>query len=100
MMLLIVGTFRLPAKNMELARPVMKRMAEASRAEDGCEEYCYAEDVFDPGLIHVKELWTDQASLDRHFDSAHISEWRAAWPSLGIGERDLRVYDVGEARRT
>jgi quinol monooxygenase YgiN len=23
--------------------------------------------VFDPGLIHVKELWSDQAALDRHF---------------------------------
>lgn len=78
----------------------MKRMAEASRAEDGCVEYAYAEDIFDPGLIHVKEMWIDQASLDRHFASAHIAEWRAAWPSLGIGNRDLRVFDVGEPRQT
>ena len=99
-MLLIVGTVRLPAENLELARPVMKRMAEASRAEDGCVEYVYAEDVFDRGLIHVKELWTTQAALDHHFTSTHIAEWRAAWPKLGIGERDLRVYEVGEPRRT
>lgn len=99
-MLLIVGTVRLPAHNVEAARPIMKRMAEASRAEDGCVEYAYAEDIFDPGLIHVKEMWIDQASLDRHFASAHIAEWRAAWPSLGIGNRDLRVFDVGEPRQT
>lgn len=99
-MLLIVGTVRLPAHNMAAARPVMKRMANASRAEAGCIEYSYAEDVFEPGLIHVKEMWTDQAALDRHFASAHIAAWRAAWPSLGIGDRDLRVYEVGEPRRT
>ncbi len=99
-MLLIVGTVRLPASNIEAARPVMRRMVEASRAEDGCIEYGYAEDVFEPGLIHVKELWTDQAALDRHFLSPHIAEWRAAWPELGIGDRNLRVYDVGEARST
>lgn len=99
-MLLIVGTVRLPAQNMEAARPIMRRMAEASRAEDGCIEYGYAEDVFDPGLIHVKEMWIDQAALDRHFASMHIAEWRAAWPSLGIGNRNLRVYDVGEPRQT
>lgn len=77
----------------------MKRMVEASRAEDGCVEYGYAEDLLDAGVIHVNELWTDQAALDRHFASAHIAEWRAAWPSFGIRDRDLRVYDVGEARR-
>lgn len=99
-MLLIVGTVRMPAGNMERARPIMKRMAQASRAEDGCVDYGYAEDVFDPGLIHVKELWTDQASLDSHFATAHIAEWRASWPSLGIGERDLCLYEVGEPRST
>ena len=78
----------------------MKRMVDASRSEDGCVEYGYAEDVFDPGLIHVKEMWTDQTTLDRHFASKHIAEWRAAWPSLGIRDRDLRIYDVAEPRRT
>jgi quinol monooxygenase YgiN len=98
-MLLIVGIVRLPARNLPDARPVMKRMVEASRAEDGCLEYGYAEDIFDAGLIHVKELWSDQAALDRHFASDHIAEWRAAWPNLGIRDRDLRVYDVGAPRQ-
>lgn len=99
-MLLIVGTVRLPADKLDAARPVMRRMVEASRAEPGCLDYGYAEDVLDPGLIHVKELWTDQAALDRHFASLHIAEWRAAWPLLGIGERRLVVYEVGEPRMT
>ena len=70
-MLLIVGTVRLPADNMGVARPIMKRMADASRLEEGCIDYGYAEDGFDPGLIHVKEMWTDQSALDRH-----IGRWR------------------------
>jgi quinol monooxygenase YgiN len=99
-MLLIVGTVRLPAHNMEAARPIMKRMAEASRTEEGCIEYGYAEDVLEPGLIHVKEMWTDQSALDSHFSSIHIAEWRATWPRLGIGDRNLNIYDVGAPRRT
>lgn len=97
-MLLIVGTIRLPAEQVAAARPAMQRMVEASRAEPGCVEYSYAEDLFDPGLVHVKELWRDQASLDVHFASTHIEQWRAVWSALNIGERDLRVYDVGDAR--
>jgi len=99
-MQLIVGTVRLPAENLERARPAMRAMVQASRAEPGCLEYGYAEDVLEPGLIHVKELWRDQAALDAHFASSHIAAWRAAWPALGIGERDLRVYEVTKARRT
>lgn len=99
-MLLIVGTVRLPSENLERARPAMRAMTEASRAEAGCLEYGYAEDVLVPGLIHVKELWSDQAALDEHFASPHIKVWRAAWPALGIGERDLQVYEVGSPRAT
>lgn len=63
-MLLVVGTVCLPPENLDDARPVMARMISASRAEDGCEEYAYAEDILDAGLIHVKELWRDRAALD------------------------------------
>ena len=97
-MLLIVGTVRLPADRMDAARPRMVFMIEASRAEQGCLEYSYAEDVLDRGLIHVKERWTAREALDKHFNSAHIAAWRAAWPAIGIGERNLRMYEVGESQ--
>jgi quinol monooxygenase YgiN len=99
-MLLIVGTIRLPPENLEAARNVMKQMVERSREEDGCLEYSYAEDVLNSGLIHIKEMWRDQPSLDQHFKSRHLSEWRAAWPGLGIHDRRLRSYEVSEPRET
>jgi quinol monooxygenase YgiN len=74
----------------------MASMVEATRAEAGCVEYSYAEDVLDAGLIHVTERWVDRAALDEHIRSAHIARWRAEWTSLGIGERNLSLYEVGE----
>lgn len=97
-MLLILGTIRLRGGNLARARPVIAEMVRASRAEDGCLAYSYAEDVLEPGLIHVSELWRDREALDRHFASKHLARWRAAWPRLGIGERDLRLYEVDAAR--
>ncbi len=99
-MLLIVGTVRLPPERLDEARDAMRAMILASRAEDGCLGYGYAEDVLEPGLIHVKEFWRDRAALDRHFASAHIAAWRAAWPRLGVHGRDLVLYEVGEAQAT
>jgi quinol monooxygenase YgiN len=99
-MLLIIGTIRLPSENLAEARPAMRHMVAQSLAEDGCEIYAYAEDVLEPGLIRVTEIWRDQASLDRHFATAHIAQWRLSWPALGIRDRKLDVYEVSAPRPT
>ena len=95
-MLLIVGTVRIPRENVARARPAVARMIEATREEEGCVHYAFAEDVLEPGLIHLHEVWRDRAALEAHFASAHMAEWRAAGRDVGIRDRNLRVYEVGE----
>ena len=99
-MLLIIGTIRLPAEKLDEARPVMQKMIEASHAEDGCIDYTYSQDILDASLIHVKELWRDRVSLDKHFLSDHIGDWRSEWPKLGITDRNLMLYEVGAPVKT
>jgi len=95
-MLIVAGTVCLPAENLDRARPVMAAMAAATRAEDGCLEYAYSEDVFEPGLIRIFERWRDGAALERHLQAAHLKVWRAAWPGLGLHDRKLFAYEAGE----
>lgn len=99
MSLIVAGTIRLPAENLPALRPHMRAMVEASRAEDGCIQYAYGEDVLEPGLIRVFELWRDQAALDTHFKSPHIAAWRSQWPALGVGDRRLTLYEAGAGRQ-
>ncbi len=95
---MIAGTVRFPSDKIRDARDPMARMIEATRAEDGCVQYAFAEDVLDPGLIHISELWRDQAALEKHGSSAHMGVWRKAGRDLGIGERNLKIYEVDEGR--
>ena len=97
-MIMIAGTVRFPADRIRDARDAMARMIEATRAEDGCVHYAFAEDVLDPGLIHISELWRDQAALEKHGSSAHMGVYRRAGRELGVAERNLRVYQVDEGR--
>ena len=99
-MLLILGTIRIPPAKLPNARSAMQDMILTSRAEQGCLAYSYAEDILEPGLIHVKEMWLDQPSLDKHFTTEHIAVWRATWPALGITNRNLSLYEVGELQST
>ena len=93
-MILVVGTFRVDPARLDAARPAMASMIAASRAEPGCLAYSYSEDLLDAGLIHVTERWRDRAALAAHVETPHIAEWRALWPALGLGERDLAIYYI------
>jgi quinol monooxygenase YgiN len=97
-MLIVAGTVRVPPQNLEAFRPHMAAMMAASRAEDGCFAYGYAEDVTEPGLLHVFERWRDQAALDTHFATPHMAAWRAAWPSFGVSDRRLFAYEIASER--
>jgi quinol monooxygenase YgiN len=97
-MLLIVGTVRFPPDRIAEARPAMERMIMASRQEQGCIAYSYAEDVLDPGIIHVNEAWRDDVCFAAHATSAHLATWRAVCTDLGAYGRDLSLYEAGPAR--
>ena len=79
---------------MPTARDAMERMITASRAEEGCLAYSYAEDILEPGLIHVAERWKDEAALKRHWKSEHLVQWRATWATLGFRDRNLQLYEA------
>jgi len=94
-LILVIGTVRLPPEKLLAARADIVAMISASRAEEGCLEYYYAEDVLEPGLIHVKEIWTSREALRDHFASPHLCAWRSAWPRLQISDRKLELYEIG-----
>ena len=98
MSLILAGTVRLPAENVEAFRPHMLTMLAATRAEDGCIAYAFAEEVDAPGVIRIFEIWRDQAALDAHAKSAHMVTWRAVGPQFGLGDRNLAIYDVAAER--
>ena len=95
-MLIILGTVRLPPDHVDRARGPMRTMVAASRAEEGCLDYAYAQDMLDPGLIHVVERWRDQAALTAHFATEHMAAWRATWRDLAIHDRRLFRYEADE----
>lgn len=95
-MIVVVGQFRLPPQRMEEARPVMRRVMEATRAEDGCIEYNYGEDVLDPGLIRVSELWQSREQLSAHMQTEHMATWQRERAKLGLTGRNIMVFEAGE----
>ena len=94
-MVIVMGTVRVDPEAVERLRPAMEAMMAASRAEAGCLTYAYALDLLEPGLVRVSELWTDRASLEAHFKTAHMATWRQALAGQ-VRERDIKLYEAGD----
>ena len=91
----IVGQFRLPPEQLAAARPLMIAVMEASRAEPGCIEYNYAEDLLEPGLMRVSEVWESRAHLAAHFQSPHMQRWMVERAALGLSGRQVTAFEAG-----
>jgi quinol monooxygenase YgiN len=98
MMIVIQGAIRVPAAKLAQARPVMQGLVRATREEDGCIAYHFAEDVSEPGLIVIAETWRDQAALDAHFNSPHFAAWVAGSPGLEVSDMKLTVFEAVSAK--
>lgn len=99
-MIILAGTFRFDPNKMAAARPAVAAIIEASRAEPGCVTFSFAQDVADPELVRVFEVWRDQAALDEHWASPHFAAWKGAREAIGMHDRQLRLYEVSSVRET
>ena len=94
-MIAVLGTFRFPPEVVDQARPLMREVVEATRAEPGCSAYCYAEDVGEPGLIHVTEIWDSREALAAHFATQHMRQWVEDRARLGFHDRVISLFELG-----
>ncbi|MBY6014497.1 antibiotic biosynthesis monooxygenase [Qipengyuania gaetbuli] len=95
-MIQINGTIKL-GKPMDAAtRKAMVEMVRASRAEDGCLDYAFAEDLADPDTLILFERWRDRDALAAHGQSAHMAEFRGVMAANPPVSREIRVYETDE----
>ena len=76
---------------------MMERVIFASRAEEGCITYAYSEDVLEPGLFRVTEIWTGRAALDAHFQTEHMQLWQQERAQLGMTDRQITAITVKDS---
>jgi quinol monooxygenase YgiN len=93
-MIAVLGSFRFPAESLDKARPLMRAVVDATLAEAGCRSYSYAEDVAEPGVFRVAELWDSREALSAHFESPHMRQWVEQRASLGFTDRQIALYEI------
>lgn len=100
-MIQINGTITLAPGALANAGETMqaiRSMVEASRAEDGCLDYTFAQDLTDPDMLVIFERWRDAAALAAHGQSAHMAEFRKVMAANPPIAQNLRMYETDEGQ--
>ena len=98
-MIAVLGSFRFPLESVEQARPLMSAVLEGTLSEPGCRLYSYAEDVAEPGLLRIMELWDTREELSAHVRTPHMKVWIEQRAALRFFDRDISLYELGEAEK-
>jgi quinol monooxygenase YgiN len=97
--IVVTGHIKIDPKQIERLRPAARAVLEATRAEDGCILYAYAEDLLEPGLIRIVERWRDWDSLTAHGSAPHLDVWRTALTDAGgVFDREVTAHEAGTER--
>lgn len=74
----ITGKARFAETDVERVKVAAAIMTKASQAEDGCIDYAFSQDVTDPTLFRIIEIWEDDAALAQHFKMPHMTVFMEA----------------------
>jgi quinol monooxygenase YgiN len=82
----VIAHIRARPEHLDTVREVLTGYLEPTRAEAGCFVYDLFQDRSDPAHFTFVEEWADEASLDAHSKSPHITAGRARLAGLAAVE--------------
>ena len=97
-MLTIVAIVQSTAADIEAMRPAMQAMEEASRAEEGCHDYTFLQEVSNPDVLRINERWESMEALQAHFATPHMAEFNKAMGAHPPKSMTLSLHELGEER--
>lgn len=93
-MIIVHGTFPVKADVRDDALELMRQMAVASRAEEGCISYEFYIGLSDPNTLLLFQEWESVDALQGHFETEHMEAFLQELPNMLDGEVATRRYEV------
>ena len=86
----IVALFKFKENYLIDAIELLKKLANATRKEEGCLQYDIIEDRENKGVFFIVELWESDEHHFKHSTTEHLQEFRIQ--AAPISEEQAQVY--------
>ena len=97
-MIVVVGRVQTSQDRRDELIKLGQRVAQASRDEAGCIGYRLYENTEQANEFVVVEEWDSEEALQRHFATAHIAAFMAAFPATLSAQPDVQFHTIAETR--
>jgi quinol monooxygenase YgiN len=90
--ILVSGYMRVRDGDVDLLRGAISNLLYAAKGLDGCDEYRFSVDLYDPDLLWLSERWRDQPAQSAHLIGDHMVEFNIAMRRAKILKADIDSY--------
>lgn len=80
--LTVIAVIRAKGGMGEKTKQALEALVTPTRAEEGCIDFDFYQDVDDKGLFMFFENWTNREALDKHMQAPHIKAFGGQAGSL------------------
>jgi quinol monooxygenase YgiN len=92
--LVIAATFEMAPEDREKTIELSRRVVQETRKEKGCLFYAFANDILDPNIFRISEGWTDEAALNAHLATPHVTAYLEDMGKLKMLSMTATRYNV------
>jgi quinol monooxygenase YgiN len=70
-------------------------MEAASRAEEGCVDYAFCQEIGDSMKLRIIEKWTSMEALTEHFAMPHMAAFQEAVVAHTPASLEVKIHELG-----
>jgi len=96
-MIIVLAEVESSADAIASLRDALVEMQTASRAEAGCHDYTFTQEIGDSDRLRIVELWESMDALREHFGMPHMAKFREALAASPPKSMDIKVHELGAA---
>jgi quinol monooxygenase YgiN len=94
-MIVVLVQVESSAEDIDALRETLCEMETTTRAEAGCHDYAFSQEISDPSRLRIVELWESMDALRLHFATPHMAAFNAALASRPPKSMTLKVHELG-----
>ena len=94
-MIIVLVEVESSVESIDGMREALVTMQAASRAEEGCHDYTFCQEIGDPGRMRIVEIWDSMDALKFHFGTPHMATFRKVMASSPPASMDVKVHELG-----
>ena len=98
MAVVIHGRMTIRPKMLEETRSAAIQMGEASRADPGCNEYLFTQDLVDPAVLILAEEWASAEALQAHMATPRFASFSELLARVIAAQPDFLRFDASRPR--